>query len=471
MTVFEMSSEVPLSAETTFQWHSLPGALTRLSPHWAQEVVEESYPPISPGSVAQVKASLPGSYGLIRRPFTAVHSEGPTRFSFVDELRKGPLSQWKHTHEFSSVAGGTRIDDRIEFSMVPAGFESVDRGMVNYLEATFAARHQRMLMDIAFLERMNAPLVTRKKGKHILISGASGLVGRQVAALFSTAGHFVRLLVRRAPKFPYESHWNPDLGIINPRDLAWADAVVHLGGRSFSTRFTKQAKQEIWSSRIDSTRLLVETMRALPEEKRPKVFVCASTVGIYGARAEADGIHTAVDESAPPGVGFLAELCQEWEHAAAQVEELGVRRVSIRSGIVLTSLGGFLKMQAPLHLAGAGGRPGSESRHLAWVSLDDAARAYVHAVLTDYVKGPVNAVAPELVTQKEFSDELADYLQRPSRIPTPGFVSDLVLGRDGTRELALADQRVEPERLNETGYQFVHPTLHDCFEEEFGTGV
>ncbi len=466
MTVFETSSEVPLSAETTYQWHAQPGALTRLSPHWAQEVVEESYPPIAPGSVAQVKASLPGSYGLIRRPFTAVHSAGPTRFSFVDELRKGPLSQWKHTHEFSSVAGGTRIDDRIEFSMAPQGFESVDRGLAAYLEAMFSARHKRMLMDIAFLERMNAPLVTRKKGKRILISGASGLVGRQVAALFSTAGHFVRLLVRRAPKHDYESHWNPDLGIINPRDLAWADAVVHLGGRSFSTRFTKQAKDEIWSSRIDSTRLLVETMRDLPEPKRPEVFVCASTVGIYGSGAE--GV---VDESAPSGQGFLAELCEEWEAAAAQVEELGIRRISIRSGIVLTSLGGFLKMQAPLHLAGAGGRPGSEERNLAWVSLDDAARSYVHAVLTNYVRGPVNVVAPELVTQKEFSDALADYLQRPSRIPTPGFVSDLVLGRDGTRELALADQKVHPERLNETGYQFAHPTLASCFEEEFGTGV
>lgn len=466
MTVFERTSEVPLSAETTFQWHSQPGALTRLSPHWAQEVVEESYPPISPGSVAEVKASLPGSYGLIRRPFTAVHSEGPTRFSFVDELRKGPVSQWKHTHEFSSMAGGTRIDDRIEFSMVPQGFDSVDRTMVRYLDAMFDAREKRMLMDFAFLERMNAPLVTRKKGLHILIAGASGLVGRQVAALFSSAGHFVRLLVRTGKKHDYEAPWKPDLGIINPRDLAWADAVVHLGGRSFSTRFTKKAKEEIWSSRIDSTTLLVETMRQLPEEKRPKVFVCASTVGIYGERSEQP-----LDETAPPGTGFLADLCREWEAVASRAEEFGVRRVSMRSGIVLTTLGGFLRIQAPLHLAGAGGRLGSDDQNLAWVSLDDAARAYVHAVLTDYVRGPVNVVAPHLVTQREFSEALADYLHRPARIPTPGFVSDLVLGRDGTRELALADQSVRPERLEETGYQFAHPTLADCFEEELGPGV
>lgn len=466
MTIFESTSEVPLGAETTFDWHARPGALTRLSPHWAQEIVEESYPPIAPGSVAQVKTSVPGTYGLVRRPFSSVHSEGPSRFSFVDELKKGPLSQWKHTHEFTSVAGGTKIDDHIEFSMAPQGFDVIDRGLTHYLEATFDARRKRMLMDIDFLESTNAPLLARKKGKHILIAGGSGMIGRQVAALFSTAGHFVRLLVRETPKFPYEVHWNPDLGILNPRDLAWADAVVHLGGRSIATRFTKHAKDEIWSSRIDSTRLLVETMRGLPEAKRPSVFVCASAVGYYGAKADEP-----VDESGPAGEGFLAEVCQKWEETAAGVEDAGIRRVSIRTGVVLTSLGGLLKLQAPLFLAGAGGRLGSGEQALAWISLDDVARSYVHAVLYDYVRGPVNAVAPELVTQAEFAEALAGHLRRPAWIPTPGFITEIMLGRDGAKELALADQRVVPEKLQETGYQFAHPTLAECFDEELGAGA
>ena len=466
MTIFESTSEVPLGAETTFDWHARPGALTRLSPHWAQEIVEESYPPIAPGSVAQVKTSVPGTYGLVRRPFSSVHSEGPSRFSFVDELKKGPLSQWKHTHEFTSVAGGTKIDDHIEFSMAPQGFDVIDRGLTHYLEATFDARRKRMLMDIDFLESTNAPLLARKKGKHILIAGGSGMIGRQVAALFSTAGHFVRLLVRETPKFPYEVHWNPNLGILNPRDLAWADAVVHLGGRSIATRFTKHAKDEIWSSRIDSTRLLVETMRGLPEAKRPSVFVCASAGGYYGAKADEP-----VDESGPAGEGFLAEVCQKCEETAAGVEDAGIRRVSIRTGVVLTSLGGLLKLQAPLFLAGAGGRLGSGEQALAWISLDDVARSYVHAVLYDYVRGPVNAVAPELVTQAEFAEALAGHLRRPAWIPTPGFITEIMLGRDGAKELALADQRVVPEKLQETGYQFAHPTLSDCFDEELGGGA
>ena len=466
MTIFESTSEVPLGAETTFDWHARPGALTRLSPHWAQEIVEESYPPIAPGSVAQVKTSVPGTYGLVRRPFSSVHSEGPSRFSFVDELKKGPLSQWKHTHEFTSVAGGTKIDDHIEFSMAPQGFDVIDRGLTHYLEATFDARRKRMLMDIDFLESTNAPLLARKKGKHILIAGGSGMIGRQVAALFSTAGHFVRLLVRETPKFEYEVHWNPNLGILNPRDLAWADAVVHLGGRSIATRFTKHAKDEIWSSRNDATRLLVETMRGLPEAKRPSVFVCASAVGYYGAKADEP-----VDESGPAGEGFLAEVCQKWEETAAGVEDAGIRRVSIRTGVVLTSLGGLLKLQAPLFLAGAGGRLGSGEQALAWISLDDVARSYVHAVLYDYVRGPVNAVAPELVTQAEFAEALAAHLRRPAWIPTPGFITEIMLGRDGAKELALADQRVVPEKLQETGYQFAHPTLRDCFDEELGGGA
>ncbi|SDT14121.1 hypothetical protein SAMN04489752_3479 [Brevibacterium siliguriense] len=466
MTIFESSSEVPLGVETTYDWHARPGALTRLSPHWAQEIAEESYPPIAPGSVAQVKTSVPGTYGLVRRPFSSVHSEGPSRFSFVDELKKGPLSQWRHTHEFTSVAGGTKIDDHIEFSMAPQGFDVIDRGLTHYLEATFDARRKRMLMDIDFLESTNAPLLTRKKGRHILIAGGSGMIGRQVAALFSTAGHFVRLLVRETPKFPYEVHWNPDLGILNPRDLAWADAVVHLGGRSIATRFTKHAKDEIWSSRIDSTRLLVETMRGLPEAKRPAVFVCASAVGYYGAKADEP-----VDETGPAGEGFLAEVCRKWEETAASVEDVGIRRVSIRTGVVLSSLGGLLKLQAPLFLAGAGGRLGSGEQALAWISLDDVARSYVHAVLYDYVRGPVNAVAPELVTQAEFAEALAAHLRRPAWIPTPGFITEIMLGRDGAKELALADQRVVPEKLQETGYQFAHPTLSDCFDEELGGGA
>lgn len=465
MTTFEWTSEVPLAAETTYLWHARPGALTRLSPHWAQEIVEESYPPIAPGSVAQVKASVPGTYGLVRKPFTAVHSAGPSRFSFVDELKKGPLSQWKHTHEFSSVAGGTIIEDHIEFSMTPQGFDTIDRSLTKYLEATFEARHRRMLMDIDFLEQMNAPLLTHKKGQHFLIAGGSGLVGRQVAALLSSAGHFVRMLVRRTPKFPYEVHWNPELGILNPRDLAWADAVIHLGGKSIATRFTKKAKEEIRSSRIESTTLLAETMGELPESKRPKVFVCSSAVGIYGTHAEVP-----VDESAPVADGFLAELCQEWETAAARVEDFGIRRVSIRSGIALTSLSGFLRLQAPLYLAGAGGRLGSGEQGLAWVSLDDLARSYVHSALTESVAGPVNAVAPELVTQKEFAEALAAHLHRPAKIPTPGFVTEWVLGKDGARELALADQKILPAKLEATGYQFAHPTLSDCLAEELGTG-
>src|SRR5699024_6641398 len=189
-------------------------------------------------------------------------------------------------------------------------------------------------------------------------------------------------------------------------DLAWADAVDHLGGRPIATRFTKHAEDEIWSSRIDSTRLLVETMRGLPDAKRPAVCVCASAVGYDGARAD-----DPVEETGPAGEGFLAEVCRKWEETAAEVEDAGIRRVSIRTGVVLSSLGGLLKLQAPLFLAGAGGRLGSGEQALAWISLDDAARAYVHAVLYDYVRGPVNAVAPELVSQAEFAEALAAHLR------------------------------------------------------------
>ena len=261
-------------------------------------------------------------------------------------------------------------------------------------------------------------------------------------------------------------HWNPDLGIINPRDLAWADAVVHLGGKSIATRFTKSAKQEIRSSRIDSTRLLVETMLSLPEAKRPEVFVCASAVGYYGSDSDEP-----VDESAPAGQGFLAEVCQEWESEAARVEEAGVRWVSIRTGVVLSTLGGLLESRprciSPVRAENwaAANRPWRGSRSMMWPEPTSTLFVY------DYVRGPVNAVR----TGPRHSGGVRGGTRRssppPGPVPTPGFVTELVLGRDGAKELALADQKVVPERLQETGYQFAQPTLADCLEEELGTGA
>ncbi|MCX0278242.1 TIGR01777 family oxidoreductase [Nocardia zapadnayensis] len=468
MAVFTHTAEVPYSLDTVFSWHMRPGALTRLSPEWAQAVVEESHPPLAPGTRARMKTSVPGTRGVVRVPFVCEHAAGPEPFSFIDRMTTGPLHSWTHTHRFTEAAdpAACRIDDRIDYHLAPSsgrlseGFDTL--AMDTVLTNTFEARTRRLLGDLDF----QADLTRRTGGapQRILIAGASGLLGRQVAALLSTAGHEVRRLVRTTPWREDEVRWNPGLGLLDARALAWADVVICLSGASIGTRFTEPARERILSSRLDSTRLLVLTMEQLDPADRPDTFVCASAVGYYGAERGDERL----PESADSGDGFLAEVCRRWETEAARAEELGVRRVSIRTGVVLTTLGGPLRLQLPLYLTGLGGRLGAGDQWLSWVSLDDIAQIYARAALDDSLSGPVNAVAPEPVRQREFAQTLGDLLSMPSALPVPPLAPTLLLGPQAARELALADQRVVPEALTGADYTFRHPTLRAALASTLG---
>lgn len=464
MAVFTHSVEIPHPLDTVRTWHSRQGALTRLSPEWAQEIVEESYPPLAPGSKVRMKATVPGARGVVRVPFVCEHEAGPEPLSFVDRMTAGPFHSWRHTHTFGPAAdasaGACTISDNVEYRLAPPGgpfsdgFDSL--AMDAMLTNIFTARTARLLGDLGF----HADLAARFGGepRRILIAGASGLIGRQVAALLSTGGHEVRRLVRATPWREDEVRWNPGLGLLDARALAWADVVISLSGASIGTRFTEPAKDRIMSSRIDSTRLLVLTMEQLDPADRPDAFVCASAVGYYGSERG----DVRLDEDAASGEGFLAEVCRRWEAEAARAADLGVRTVSIRTGVVLTSLGGPLRMQLPLYLAGLGGRLGAGDQWLSWISLDDIAQVYARAALDDGLAGPINAVAPEPVRQQEFAQALGGVLSVPSVIPVPPIAPALLLGPQAARELALADQRVVPEALARVDHRFRHPTLDDA---------
>ncbi|WP_051297773.1 TIGR01777 family oxidoreductase [Brevibacterium album] len=392
-----------------------------------------------------------------------------------------------------SVSGG--VEDRVRTT----------------LEQTFAARTRRLEQEFAFLRSIDAPVTGGTRTLNVLITGASGLVGTQLSALLTAGGHRVRALVRRPPRtglgredargddgghdtddgpagasgtdggtgassapqhsdapafdaLPLtESTWEPSLGLVQSEDLIWADVVVHLAGRSIGGRLTETAKREIRSSRIDSTRLLVDTIAGLPAEERPEAFVCASAVGWYGADRREP-----VAEDAAPGQGFLAEVCADWEAEAARVEGLGVRRVSVRTGLVMSSLGGLLRMQLPLYLAAAGGPLGSGEQWFPWISHDDLVRVYARALTDAALAGPVNAVAPGIVRQREWAEELGRHLHRPAVLPVPKAGPALLLGDEGADELAFAGQHAVPAALLDAGFEFAHPTLAECFTEELG---
>ena len=287
----------------------------------------------------------------------------------------------------------------------------------------------------------------------ILVTGSTGLIGSVLVPILTAGGHSVVRLVRAPPR-PGEAEipWDPTAGRIDAAGLEGLDAVVHLAGENIAAgRWTAVRKARIRDSRVQGTRLLAGTLARL--SRPPRVLVCASAIGYYGARGE-----EVLREDSPPGQGFLADLCREWEAASESAAQAGIRVVRLRTGIVLTPRGGALKqMLLPFRL-GVGGKIGSGKQYLSWIALDDLLGAFLHALTTESLQGAVNAVAPHPVTNLEFTKTLGRALKRPTVFPVPAFAARLVLG-EMADELLLASQRVHPRRLLDSGFRFTLPTL------------
>jgi uncharacterized protein (TIGR01777 family) len=287
----------------------------------------------------------------------------------------------------------------------------------------------------------------------VAVTGSSGFLGSALVSSLAAAGHRVIPLVRREVR-PGEDalHWDPVSGAIASPGPAIADAVVHLAGESIAGgRWTAAKKQRIRESRVDATRRLTETLTRLA--KPPAVLVCASAIGYYGSRGD-----EILSEESAPGVGFLADVGREWEAATATASARGIRVVNLRIGVVLSPAGGALaKMLTPFRL-GLGGVIGGGAQWMSWIALDDAIGALRHALVTEALRGPVNAVAPTPVTNAEFTRTLGRVLRRPTLVPMPAFAARLALG-EMADELLLASQRVMPVRLLASRYEFRHSTL------------
>jgi hypothetical protein len=281
----------------------------------------------------------------------------------------------------------------------------------------------------------------------VLVTGSSGLIG---SALVAQLKDCVKL-VRREPSHPNETRWDPERAIIDEAALEGLDAVVHLAGENIAGRWDQEKKAKIRDSRIKGTALLSNALARLSQ--KPKVFVCASAVGYYGDRG--DQILT---EASPPGSGFLPEVCRLWEAATEPAAESGIRVVNLRIGIVLSSRGGALaRMLTPFKL-GLGGPIGSGQQYMSWIDLEDLIRIITHALKAESLCGPVNAVAPNPVTNAEFARALGRALSRPALLPLPAFAARLAFGQMAD-ELLLASARVKPEKLLSSGFQFNYPDI------------
>jgi uncharacterized protein (TIGR01777 family) len=434
-----------------FAWHTRPGAMTRLVPPWQPMTVVSETESLADGRAV---LGLPGGLRWIaqhdRESFDPPHR-------FADVLSSaGPRSLparvigwWRHTHTFAEAPdGGTIVRDEVDTTVPGAA-----------LRPTFVYRHRQLADDLAAhrdaASAGAAPMV-------VAVSGATGLVGSALTALLTTGGHRVIRLVRRQARNKDERQWRPDAPA--PDLLSGVDAVVHLAGASIGGRFTEGHKAAIRDSRIGPTRKLAQA--AADSNDGPTVFVSASAVGIYGY----DRGDALLCEDSVRGEGFLADVVADWEAAAGPAVDAGLRVVAVRTGIVQAAAGGTLRLLRPLFLAGVGGPMGSGRQWLSWIGLDDLLDVYYRALYDNRLTGPVNAVGPAPVRNIGYTKAMAGVLHRPSLVPVPSFGPRLLLGSEGARELAEADQRVVPTKLTELGHRFRHATVSDALAHQLGHG-
>src|SRR5262245_42941042 len=293
---------------------------------------------------------------------------------------------------------------------------------------------------------------------NIAVTGATGFIGRRLVRRLLDGGHAVTAWSRdpeRArtvlPALCSVAPWEPQA--CDPALLTGIDCVVHLAGENVAGgRWTAERKRAIRESRVDSTRVIVAAIAPRDDAARPAAIGCASAIGYYGDRGE-----ESLDESSPPGSGFLADVCRDWEAEAFAAEGLGVRTAAVRIGVVLGPDGGALATMLPLFRLGVGGRLGDGQQWMSWIHLDDVVGLLAFAVERGEVRGPVNAVAPSPVRNRDFTQTLARALRRPAFLPVPAPALRLLAGE--MSDVLLASQRVAPGAAERLGFAFAHPAL------------
>ncbi len=427
--------------------------MERLSPPWDRVELLERTGGLEPGALVKLRVHT----GPVSMLWLAEHGAMQPGRMFSDHQLRGPFARWEHVHSFEPQGDHCVLEDRIDYEL-PLGIigRTLGRRFVrNKLESAFAYRHAVTAADIA------AHLAVKGvKAMRILITGASGLVGRELKNFLTAGGHEVKTLGRGRA----DIMWNVERNMLNPADLEGFDAIVHLAGANVGQRWTRKHRAAIYDSRVNGTGLLCRALKLL--KRPPKVLVCASAVGIYGDRGD-----EALDETSSHGGGFLATVCRAWEQACQPATEAGVRVVNLRFGIILSPRGGALgKMLLPFKL-GLGTNLGSGNQWMSWVSIDDAIGAVHHAIVSENMRGAINVTAPNPVTNRDFTKTMGKVLLRPVVWFLPWVATalpmKLILG-EMADEMLLGGARVLPAKLLASGYKFRHDTLDTALRHVLG---
>lgn len=288
--------------------------------------------------------------------------------------------------------------------------------------------------------------------QRVVVTGATGLIGTALCSALAAAGHPVVKFVRRSPGTG-EAQWDPSAGTIDASALEGAWAVIHLAGEGIAdSKWTPEHKAKVLDSRVKGTTLLATTLAGLTN--KPQVFASGSAIGFYGDRQ-----NESITETSSAGTGFLADVVKAWEACAQPAIDAGIRTVFLRTGIVLSTKGGALKQQLLPFKLGLGGRFGSGTQYLPWISLDDEVAAIIHCLHATGLSGPVNLTAPTPVTNAVFTKALGRAVHRPTLIPTPLFPVRILYGAEMVKEMLLGGANVLPTALLNSGFTFRQPDL------------
>lgn len=456
-TFFSWKSRFDCSVADLYNWHARPGALERLIPPWEDTwVLERNREGISPGTRARLRVH----FGPIPLSWHALHlSDEPGR-SFCDEQSKGPFAFWRHQHLFAdSGDGGSILEDRIEYRMrfhefMPA---AIKKHLRQRLENTFISRHATLAADLAVHRHCS------NRSLRFLVSGAAGVLGRELVPFLTTGGHEVWRLVRRVPQAgSREIYWDPAQGEIDARSIPEIDGIIHLAGENIAQgRWTAKKKRRILDSRVMGTALLARTAASLPV--KPKVFVSASAIGCYG-----DTGSRWIAEEQSYGSDFISEVCQRWEEAVRPAVEAGIRTPLLRIGVVLTPRGGALHQLRSALRFGIG-RLGHGEQYVSWISIDDMIAAILHAAVCSELHGPVNVAAPQPVSNRGLMAAMADCLAVRAPLTVSPWLLRAWFGAMAD-EAVLAGCRVRADLLQGTGFSFRHPTLALALPHLLGSG-
>lgn len=454
---FVVRSPMPVSAESVFAWHCRPGAFERLSPPWELVKVLARTGGVENGGQVVLAVRVGGFW----HRWVAEHSNYDQSRQFCDIQTEGPFAHWRHCHRV--VPDGhdrCYLEDDIEYALPCGRFGAWLGGALvrRKLGRMFRYRHQITAGDLGLHQKYSGGQFMK-----IAITGSTGLVGLALVPFLTTGGHHVTRIVRTSTT-EGDAVWNPGTGQIDAARLEGLDAVVHLAGENIAARrWNAEQKARIRDSRVQGTRLLCETLAKL--RRPPRVLVSASAIGFYGNRGD-----EVLTERSTTGEGFLPEVCREWEAATKATEETGVRVVHLRFGIILSPKGGALaKMLTPFRL-GLGGRIGNGRQWMSWISLDDVVGSIYHALATETLSGPVNAVAPNPVTNRDFTKTLGRILWRPTIFPMPTFMARLAFG-EMANDLLLGSTRVQPVELLQSGYRFLHADLERSLRHLLGKTI